>query len=839
MSTVHPRKIRPLSFVLRALVLASAASTVLSASGTWATARTVYSSAEPALPDIPAAPLRSTLEESWLGGLVITPHIVNVGQVVTMTVGDPALWDSGCLMDYTNNGRCITGFGWPTPPGKVVSGCGSHDTSCSFKAAPDFQVGWDTLTLSVGGTIGTGCSEDVLYVLQKDRAVTGYVHGPDNKPVEGASVVISGPTSVTAITNADGYYQKAVKPGTYTVHVDNAKAVACVGGGTTASRDCSLDLSFQSGEADFVTRGNLVVNSTSTDQDPEVSLKDEVCDITPTGPAETCTLPAAVQLANMGVGDDITFDIPGGGVPQIAWPSKPRTGIEDDNQQELKNRTTIDGETQTGSHKVEVTNSGGFICDRPCTLKGLVVNTTGDDSDPSAMVDMPKGGVLQDDCIYTDATCSSYVGQPDACKRGCNGVLAGPHSIIGGSAPGDGNVILVKAGVNQNGTALEMQGLNGFFPSPDNLYNGPANSVVEGNTIGAFSPQDPSLKLTDRYEDGYYVPALGLVAKGNDITIGGARPGAGNLIVTSLEAEGINDVVQGNTTYGGIDVVGNHDTIGGATSKPGGPPGNTIDQNGLLLSGSYDVVQGNALTGGGAVDTLKEGVLAAYLGVYASGSDETIGGSEARLGNLITGWSGATGATSPSGGVFVYYEPPGEEPDGNWTLFQGPALHDVIESNTITNDFGMGAVTVARGRAVDVYGNTMGQDSVGINLGGGLYEVKEHRFDLLAPNHDQPWPTVVSVVARGSRIEVTGGLSDLMPGAGQYHVDVYDAASCNTVDPVGTSYVGRHAISDRLLAHGKFTLDLPPPPANALYTWTATAPDGSTSEFGPCFGTPT
>ena len=111
----------------RLALVATVAAVLLSVSP--ATAAPVGSTAPP----LPPAPLRSSLEESWLGGLEVSPHIVNVGQTVSMTIGDPPLWTKSCLGMSPQHPKCIESIGWTVPPfTKKVGGCGIHDATCDW-----------------------------------------------------------------------------------------------------------------------------------------------------------------------------------------------------------------------------------------------------------------------------------------------------------------------------------------------------------------------------------------------------------------------------------------------------------------------------------------------------------------------------------------------------------------------------------------------------------------------------------------------------------------------------------------------------------------------------------
>lgn len=220
-------------------------------------APTVAQAEGSALPGLPPAPLQSTMLESWLGGLEVSPHVVNEGQPITETIGDPPKWTTGCI--GSNGKPCVTGFDW-SPQGEVVSGCKDQDTSCVWKATPNFVFStWSDAVVSIGNYIGGATSEGYYYVIPSGRVISGTVVAPDGKGVNDVHVEISGPTSGYAVTNASGFYDAKVKPGTYSVGLSGEKdyqVTSCDPGGKTGGTACPLDLSSPvSGEANFSLGG--------------------------------------------------------------------------------------------------------------------------------------------------------------------------------------------------------------------------------------------------------------------------------------------------------------------------------------------------------------------------------------------------------------------------------------------------------------------------------------------------------------------------------------------------------------------------------------------------------
>ena len=175
------------------------------------------------------------------------------------------------------------------------------------------------------------------------------------------------------------------------------------------------------------------------------------------------------------------------------------------------------------------------------------------------------------------------------------------------------------------------------------LIEGGGGHVIVGNVIGADPtgqeprPNGTGIRLVDS----------------TDNTIGGVRPGEGNLVsgngvgmsiwgvggnllqgnVVGLAADGVTPMPNGN----GVWILTDANTVGG----PGAGAGNVFAgsvEYGLRIDGSGNVVQGNFI----GVDRL--GMAAVGNGTaglwIAGGTNNTIGGAEPGAGNVISGNAG-------------------------------------------------------------------------------------------------------------------------------------------------------------------------------------------------------
>ncbi|HEV3262457.1 MAG TPA: right-handed parallel beta-helix repeat-containing protein [Gemmataceae bacterium] len=286
------------------------------------------------------------------------------------------------------------------------------------------------------------------------------------------------------------------------------------------------------------------------------------------------------------------------------------------------------------------------------TVQGLVVNRFD-------LVGIEVGGnsTVQGNFIGTDVTGEVALGNHGA------GVLLSGGGTLGGSTPASRNIVSGTTGspaVN-NGNP-NVYGGNGVASGPGNL--------IEGNFIGTDAT---GTKPLGNVRDGVFVYAQG----GSHVTIS-------NNVIDASGAYGINDgdqynsgdLIQGN--FIGTDVTGTklanpgpdgimgtaddlplgnaeglfiqgvNDTIGGTTQGTG----NLISGNdgGIDLRQSGTLVQGNFI-GTDVTGTYALGN-ATGIGFADSGSNNTIGGTAAGAGNLISGNGTGVFINGQSGNVF-------------------------------------------------------------------------------------------------------------------------------------------------------------------------------------------
>jgi CSLREA domain-containing protein len=516
----------------------------------------------------------------------------------------------------------------------------------------------------------------------------------------------------------------------------------------------------------MATTATFVVNSAD-------DHNDSVCN------ASDCTLREAIIAANGSPGTDaINFAI-GSGAQTIS-PTSPLPTIS--------GTVMIDGSTQPGFAgtpliELDGTNSGlaanGLnIFASNCVIRGLIINRF-------ALQGISiQGGnnTIAGNYIGTNAASSASVG------NGENGIfISGTSNMVGGTATADRNII------------------SGNLGSGILLFNvGATANQVLGNFIGT---NVTGTSIVANMSDGISITS----ASGN--TIGGAAPGAGNVIsgtsngVHIIDSVSTGNLITGNfigTDFTGTTDLGNQfagiDIFEGANTTIGGSgtgERNVISGNseGIRLnnSASGNIVRGNLIgtKGDGATQLPND-----FNGIRISFSagNNTIGGTAAGQGNQI--------AFNRANGVFI---------DSN-------ATGNSIQGNSIFSNDRLG---------INLFANTDPANGVTPNDAGD---------GDLGANNLQNFPVLTAASTVGGTINIQGSLNSNISTT--FRVEFFYSAAC---DPAGNgegqTFIGFTNVTTDGSGNAGFNSTFTAPvPSGSAVTATATSmtTPPNTSEFSPC-----
>ncbi|NQT62025.1 MAG: CSLREA domain-containing protein, partial [Candidatus Marinimicrobia bacterium] len=371
----------------------------------------------------------------------------------------------------------------------------------------------------------------------------------------------------------------------------------------------------------------FTVNSTGDGMDANPG--DGICD----DGSGDCTLRAAINESNATPGSNkIIFNIAGSG-PHTIQPGSALPHIVDP--------VDIDGRTEPdfsgtpvivldGSNAGE-SNSGISVYAGASFIKGLVINNFWE----NGIYLESNNNVIEGNFIGTDIT-------GEVVESNSIGVfVSGSFNKIGGTSEGAGNVI------SGNST---IQLLISY-----ETWRSIRKNVVQGNLIG-LNPTGNMAVCSDGWPIGIWI-------FGNDNTIGGSLPLAGNTI-SGNTAEGIvirkdddNTTADGNIIKGnliGLDATGTFAIPNGGGMALANAANNLIGGNN---PGARNVISGNSNWGINVGnpdygETYSNTITGNFIGTDVSGSfavpngaagiglfapDNIVGGGEAGAGNLISG----------------------------------------------------------------------------------------------------------------------------------------------------------------------------------------------------------
>ena len=354
-------------------------------------------------------------------------------------------------------------------------------------------------------------------------------------------------------------------------------------------------------------------------------------------------------------------------------------------------------------------------------------------------------------------------------------ITYGSNILIGGPAPGAGNVI----SGNQGDGIASMAALSPIA----------ANDTIQGNFVGTDAT---GTKPLGNGQDGIFLSGP------TGVLVGGTVAGAGN-VISNNGGNGINTfpgatglTIQGN--YIGTDVTGTQAMgnagagvyiwspvqvlIGGTTTGAG----NVISNNGGDGIDTFTTAQSLTIEGND-IGTDVTGLKAmgnGGSGVNATIANVTIGGTAAGTGNIIAFNGGSTEVATDLAGVLITASP------------------------------------------VSVFGNSIfGNKAKGIDLNGGQ------------GNFGQPAPVLTSASSSTTSATIVGALT--AAASTTYTIQFYASNAADAAGfAEGQTFLGSTTVTTNATGQVNISFGLSAPiPSGQLVTATATDPLGNVSEFAP------
>ena len=430
------------------------------------------------------------------------------------------------------------------------------------------------------------------------------------------------------------------------------------------------------------------------------------------------------------------------------------------------------------------------------TIRGLVINHLAFNTS-GLWINGHNGNTISGNYVETDPTGNTFA---DSANASVPVVVVGNSNHVGGTNPGDRNV---------------LAGGHGFGSSTLTIAG--TGNVVQGNYIGV------SADGTSALQPGASVYAIDLSFQGasSGTLIGGTTPGARNVIYGAAYAIhlrfGIDAaVIQGN--YIGTDATGSY----------------------ALGSGGYGIMII------GAKNTTIGGVGAGNV-ISGYGDAITTYNPEAEPGTVIQGNLIGTDSTGthaiPNSGAGIHIGSPGVD------LAQTPTQSMVGglnpgEGNTIAYNCGSG-VRFDSGASFTRW--PILRNSIHSNNGLGI--ALQAFTNLPTPNDSgdadtgannlQNYPVITSAPVSAGSVSISGTLNSTP--SKQFRLEFFSGIGCHASGyGEGRHFVGAmNAVTTNGSGNASFnSTPFSVPAEHSVFTATATDPDGNTSEFSQCFGTP-
>jgi titin len=431
---------------------------------------------------------------------------------------------------------------------------------------------------------------------------------------------------------------------------------------------------------------------------------------------------------------------------------------------------------------------------------------------------------------------------------GSNNLVAGNFigtDITGTVALGNGYYggILVTSSASDDtigGTTPNARNIIGGNAGPNVSWNNfqPTNILIEGNYIGTDVTGDVALG------------GGGIDVAGDDNTIGGTTPGAGNIIGSGIVLSGTseNNLVQGNIIGLGANgnplpnggsrlfITGNDNTIGGTAPGAGNVLSDSGGGYGVYIAGPSAPNQAlYPVTGNLVVGNEIEGNHDGGVRIDGAAADNTIGDTAAGAGNVITDNGGPGIAVSDSGTTGNVVESNFIGTNTSETANLGNAGPGVlIENGAAGNTVG----GTASGAGNTIASNTAGVVVQGTNttgdaiLGDSIHDNGGLGINLDGGNENQAAPVLTSARSSSSGTTVSGTFESVANTT--FRIEFFSNAGLDTSgNAEGLTYLGFTTVTTDSNGHAAFTAaNLAAIPAGQGYL-TATATNQSTGDTSP------
>ncbi|MBE2270859.1 MAG: right-handed parallel beta-helix repeat-containing protein [Anaerolinea sp.] len=550
----------------------------------------------------------------------------------------------------------------------------------------------------------------------------------------------------------------------------------------------------------------------------------------------TCSLPRAIEVANSdGDTDLIIFNLPGSGIHIHSVSSGLR----------IREPVVIDATTQPGYDGtplfelrasmsgipdgiyVEDTSSYSFDPTLTVTIKGLAI--TGFDAGTGILLGNGQGHLIEGNYIGVTADLYGFGNATGIAMRASNSIIrnnlvatnryAGLYMSTNAGRASDNNTIVGNSFI-QNDTGIEIRD-----GAQNNTIGG--DTWQEGNLISGND--NAGVRFIDAGVDGnaLYNNYIGTDAWGEEAWANGSfgvtiQNGSGNIVGGVLNGVPSGNLISGNQSTA-VSIVGSE-----------------------VYPAADNVVQGNL------IGTDWSGMVAIpnERGVSVNAAHTLVGGSNPGEPNLISGntFGGITISGANAAGSRIVGNLIGTNIDGTGALSNhssgiavGSAQNVTIEGNLIAfnNDqalgsYGGGISFYTNGTGVSILGNSIhsnGGIGIGLNNNGNPLPNDPGDIDTGA-NNRQNYP-VLSALTSSTSAVINGTLNSLANTT--FRVELFSNPQC---DPSGYGegayYLGALNVTTNGAGNASFSYPVNQSLTGSMVTGTATAPDGSTSEFSLC-----